>query len=354
MNADRLDRLLKAIPAPDATRRREATVAEARAKVARERDAPPARLGARPARRSGRAGCRDNGLAPLGPGLRALRPAPATARREGTVARARAEQATRRADAGRAFTLHGLRLAVTAALAALLVGAGIVTTPGQAVTSWVAERLGLAGVGGPPSMEKRPFRTRSSAVIATGRAPDGARYEAVLDTTSPRDRNRKPDRKTGVCTGLEWPDVPGGARGVWTCGPAFPGQTGLGRRGVYAKAFGVQAIAYVEASAWPVLTGFSRPEVRRLRVLYTDRDRRRRDAPVDLFRLTGALWRRVGASRPVGYWVAFLPPSSPQYDDTAPETRRLFDRRAITVIAYDRAGGELGRTYHSNYTLTWP
>jgi hypothetical protein len=116
----------------------------------------------------------------------------------------------------------------------------------------------------------------------------------------------------------------------------------------------VQAIAYVEASQWPVLEGFARPEVHRLRLLYRGRDGRRHDMPVDLFRLTGALQRQLKVRRPVGYWVAFLPPLAPQFDDTSPETRRLLDRRAIMVIAYDRAGAELGRTYHSNYTLTVP
>ena len=82
-----------------------------------------------------------------------------------------------------------------------------------------------------------------------------------------------------------------------------------------------------------MLSGFARPGVSRIRVIYTD-DRGSHDAPVELTRVDGELRERIAASRPFGYFVAFVPRAAP-----------------IEVAAYDAAGRELSRVRHRDPLL---
>lgn len=111
------------------------------------------------------------------PDLRAARQRAATvaAARVGTRASAHRPPLSRRA------------VAIASTLCAFLVAFSLLTTPGQAVTSWVGNRLGLGQPGEHPTL--RQLRHSWSAgtaaqgqpayVLATGPAPRGTRYEFI-------------------------------------------------------------------------------------------------------------------------------------------------------------------------------
>jgi hypothetical protein len=84
------------------------------------------------------------------------------------------------------------------------------------------------------------------------------------------------------------------------------------------------------------LTGFARSSARRVRVTYESRSGERRDAPVKLVRVRGALRRRVAAGEPFGFWMAFLPRSVAGARDPR-------GRDTIEVVAYGDHGQELSR-----------
>ena len=70
-----------------------------------------------------------------------------------------------------------------------------------------------------------------------------------------------------------------------------------------------------------------------------------RDASVRLTRIDGTLLRRLGETRPFGFFVAFVPPSVDRCKDGKPE-----DCMALRVIAYREDGSELGRVkYRSDH-----
>jgi hypothetical protein len=129
-----------------------------------------------------------------------------------------------------------LRVAVALLAAAAL----IATPPVRAGAEWVRDTLGLVELGDPPTRHELvvPGVSRQSYVIATGRAPDGARLELMLD--------RYPDKTTiadGVqvdgCLTLVWPDTRQvGVHGF--CGPGFPPPQNGGRApgGAPARPFG--------------------------------------------------------------------------------------------------------------------
>jgi hypothetical protein len=76
---------------------------------------------------------------------------------------------------------------VAAALCAGLLAFAVLTAPGQAVTAWAGERLGLGEPGGPPSLDElRASWNRGTAadgqpayIAAAGPAPHGGSYEFV-------------------------------------------------------------------------------------------------------------------------------------------------------------------------------
>lgn len=80
----------------------------------------------------------------------------------------------------------GMRLVVITTCIALAAGV-IFTPPGQAVTSWIGERLGFGDPGGPPTLrDLRAFATEGSAaegqpayVLLRGPAPEIGHYEFI-------------------------------------------------------------------------------------------------------------------------------------------------------------------------------
>lgn len=54
-----------------------------------------------------------------------------------------------------------------------------------------------------------------------------------------------------------------------------------------------------------MLSGYARPQLDRVRVLWEGREAR-----AELTRVSGALLERIGGSEPFGFWVAFVPPSA--------------------------------------------
>jgi hypothetical protein len=79
-----------------------------------------------------------------------------------------------------------------------------------------------------------------------------------------------------------------------------------------------------------MLSGYARPSVRRVRIVYEGKDGRRHDAPVNLRQVGGKLAERIDAREPAGYWLAFLP-------------RSVGKRPTVEVIAYDESGKILSR-----------
>jgi len=105
--------------------------------------------------------------------------------------------------------IRGRHLAAALALGLALVSFSLFTSPGQAMTSWVGERLGFGRPGDPPSLRQlRAGWTKGTVaegqpahVLAVGPAPGGGRYEFIT----------------------YWPDEPKGVRqGHWNLeGPCF-------------------------------------------------------------------------------------------------------------------------------------
>ena len=230
-----------------------------------------------------------------------------------------------------------------------LIGTVLLTPPGRAATGWVGDLVGIGEVGGPPTREERDqgAPVARSVVVATGHAPDGARYEYVVDRF-PTGEGPKAPTGEGVegpdgetfkwCLGLEWPDVvPHGIGGF--CGPQFPPAQ---REGLIRPFGGLNL--YEGVTEHLVLSGFAEPEVSRVRVLYRGEDGQQHEAPADFFGADRMLKDRTGSDRDFGFFVAFIPPSFPLGTGTRP-----FDREAIDVIAYNSSGHEVARAHPADF-----
>jgi hypothetical protein len=160
--------------------------------------------------------------------------------------------------------------------------------------------------------------------LLEARAPDGALLELYALRT-----------RSGVCVHTFWPYVfLEGAGGH--CGPEFPPVGAFGRRQperVAARGFGFLNEAPA-ATRHRFMTGFARPQVARVRVLYEDDEGRSHEAPVTFARVDRSVSRRLGASADNGVWVTFVP-------------RSAGARPGVTVIAYGEDGRELGRERQS-------
>jgi hypothetical protein len=173
-------------------------------------------------------------------------------------------------------------------------------------------------------------------VIASGRAPEGALFEFYVQ------RFKRGTGVRGGCVQQWWPFVRSlelGASGY--CGPGgLPPSTAFGRRNperVAAKPYGYLQKAFPASGHW-ITSGYARANVSRVRVMYRNRAGRWRNAPVQLTRIDGPLLRRIGETRPFGFFVAFVPPSVDRCTDGKP-----FRCMALRVIAYGTDGSELGR-----------
>jgi hypothetical protein len=173
------------------------------------------------------------------------------------------------------------------------------------------EPAGREAPGAKPVPWRRP--KGKLARVLKGRAPDGALYELVLHQ----------DGGHGTCLMMRWPYVAEALAGG-ACGE-IPPDRAFGRREpeqVAARAYGMLSDV-PHATRWRLLSGFARPWVSRVRVVYTDEAGERHDAPLKLTQV------RAEWSAPFGYWLAFLPPAAGKHP-------------RFEVIAYREDGAELG------------
>jgi hypothetical protein len=195
---------------------------------------------------------------------------------------------------------------------------------------------------GPGKRSARPSHggPGKAVVLLSGRTPDGAPYEYYTSKTG------SGDKVTGLCMTRWYPYAGAGAGGF--CGKGFPPTKAYGKAWpakVEARSFG-----FLErgepATAYYSLQGFARPNVERVRVVYKDGARRKRDAPVKFVQVRGALRERVGSKEPFGFFAAFLPPSVMRYYDGPGD--RASGEPAIEIVSYDKQGAEIGRFGHRN------
>ncbi len=166
--------------------------------------------------------------------------------------------------------------------------------------------------------------------MATGRAPEGNRYEWFVAPTEGDD-----GEVVGACTTLWWPRYEQvGAHG--SCGPQVPPVSAYGRRRpeeVMAKPFGFLD-AEVPATEHFMLSGYARPHVERVRVVW---DGGRQEAPAELFHVTPEKAEQMGAAEPFGFWVTFVPRSARHAE--------------FEIVSHGEDGGEIGRyEYRSDVT----
>jgi hypothetical protein len=169
----------------------------------------------------------------------------------------------------------------------------------------------------------RPSETGSTAstTLMSGRSPDGALFEIYLEQS---------DYGTGI--GIWWPYAPSAGGGAYG-GGGLPPSTAFGRRHperVFAKPYGFLNDAS-EATEHRVLSGFARPSVERVEVLYRDGDGGQHQAPVELAQAPASMLKKFGLSEPFGFWIAFVPRSA--------------GHRPIDVIAYGQDGERLAEPF---------
>jgi hypothetical protein len=187
---------------------------------------------------------------------------------------------------------------------------------------------------GPP-LTKRPVQPEAvgkPVVLAHRSSPDGAPYEWFVSHFE-----NKQGKVYGNCEDLWWPGTPVASGGF--CGPGLPPPGAFGRRHperVFAKPFGFLQDAR-PATRYLMLSGYARPSVDRVAVVYSGRDGKRHRASVELNRVDAALAKRMAASGPFGFFVAFVP--------------RDGRKHPIEVIAYDASGAVLGRYEHRSDPL---
>jgi hypothetical protein len=157
--------------------------------------------------------------------------------------------------------------------------------------------------------------------VMSGRSPDGALYELFIDRSS-----------YGDCISISWPYANGEGWG-FCGGDKLPPSTAFGRRNpeaVFAKPYGFLNDA-AAATTHRVISGFARPNVDTVRVVYLDRDGSRHEAPVQLTQVGAEKLERVPGSSPFGFWVAFVPRSA--------------GHRPLEVTAFADNGERLGEPF---------
>jgi hypothetical protein len=163
--------------------------------------------------------------------------------------------------------------------------------------------------------------------IMRGRAPEGALYEIVV---------ARPKGSGMLCTTTWWPYV----EDVFAASPCdehFPPENAYGGKQpaeVAARPSGFLTPVPQATAHW-LLSGYARPSVSRVRVIYEGRDGERHDAPVKLRQVSGRLAERIGAREPAGFWLAFVPRRAGRPTGTT-----------VEVIAYDENGKILSRLDH--------
>jgi hypothetical protein len=232
-------------------------------------------------------------------------PAPAsTEARERAVAEARAEVAGREAPARRARRAG--RRTLVAVLAAAVLAAALLTPPGRDASAWVGELVGIGEVGGSPTLTERGFAdTSGEIVIENGRAPDGTRYEwVVYECKVDMRQEGLGEGFEGVGTSLDWPDAKGN-EGGGSCGekertPTDHTFDSIGLRIVPSQFEGV-------AEPDLYMAGSTGASVHDVRVIYRDTQGEVHELPVDFERVENDLRERVGDGAPGGTFMAFVP-----------------------------------------------
>ena len=209
--------------------------------------------------------------------------------------------------------------------------------------------------GGPPSNHSTSLGGNAKLyVVASGAAPDGERYELVMERYpghEEEDGNSESWSENGqqwrVCLTFDWPDVPRDANASqsYHCGSHFPPR--LRRRAAPGKAaantYGYLTPApHTRDYLW--VYGFSRPRVKRVEVRYKAPNGDFVEAPVQLTRLSRAVHKRLGSSTRVNVFVTFLPCSAGRFYDPATDDRESHGPRTpYEVVAYGKRGRELSR-----------
>ncbi len=247
------------------------------------------------------------------------------------------------------------RRALVLACAAALVAVSLLTAPGRAATGLVGEWLGLAEPGDPATVDgPRPRgdlqrEPNSAMVLAAGRAPDGARYEFVLESFPRPAHSDRTAEDFRHCLNLEWPDARvGQVSPQFGCYPEFPPagvDEAVVKRG--GAIFDPSYTTHVQ------IAGLARSDVSEIRILYKDEHGAKRDAPVHFASVTAELQERAGADRPFGVFIGFLPQAwlgyGALYDPRhCPPEEHPYNPEAIEVIAYDHQGDPIARETGNN------
>lgn len=231
--------------------------------------------------------------------LESLEPPQAEPSRERATRAVRARQRARAASAPRRRFAHsGLRpgVALVAICAALAAGA-VFTTPGQAVTSWIGDRLGFGEPGGPPTLrDLRAFATRGSAaegqpayVLLRGPAADVGHYELI--TYRAKDEPGKDWPADGArCFELNFPE----ARSLYapSCGLP-PAREGLLFEGLGGSSGSEMAFQYA--------SGRVSDDIETVEVSFNGKS-----VPVELTPIPDDLIERFRIRRPFKFFIAFL------------------------------------------------
>jgi hypothetical protein len=168
-------------------------------------------------------------------------------------------------------------------------------------------------------------RTKSPVRIMRGRAPEGTLYEVMKS---------QPKGFRDSCLTIWWPYVEDAFAGG-ECSEFPPEGVYEYRRGrikgLAARPWGFLTPVPAATAHW-LLSGYARPSVSRVRVVYEGKDGRRHDAPIKLRQVRGEQLERIGGSEPAGFWLAFVPRSAGRPTGTT-----------VEVIAYDGSGKILSR-----------
>jgi hypothetical protein len=207
--------------------------------------------------------------------------------------------------------LRSSRLApAVAAIAVVLLLSAVVTTPGQAVTSWVGQRLGVgqAGTeqpvrisrpGDAPSMQPSrefshqgsPAEGQPAVVAASGATPGGRHYELVA--YQPKEDGAS-DESEPLCFELDFPEAR--SIGTFTCELPKTG-TSLG----YVDAMESE----LPGSSFSYAAGLTGADVAAVDVALGGAPARARLVPIPTKVLS-----RLGVARPLNFYIAFFPADS--------------------------------------------
>jgi hypothetical protein len=176
----------------------------------------------------------------------------------------------------------------TAALVLALAVGTIATTPGQAVTGWVGQRVGISSpTSDTPSLQPlrdfahqgaSPANGRPATVLARGSLPYGRHYELVA---------YRP-KSSGVCFELDFPEV----RSIGTLGCALPASsTALAIQATGENATATQSFSYA--------TGLAGADVAAVDVTAGGQP-----ADVHVVRLPPDVLKAYGIDRPLKFYMA--------------------------------------------------